>query len=105
MLIVDTGVLVAAADRNDPDYHACSDLLETDDGPLVTTELVIAEAAHLIDRQVGAVGEIALYTSIVEQTLAIESLIGTDWQTRSRAGRPLPRSAPRWHRRQRRRHR
>ena len=44
MLIVDTGVLVAAADRNDPDYHACSDLLETDEGPLVTTALVIAEA-------------------------------------------------------------
>lgn len=80
MLIVDTGVLVAAADRNDPDYHACSDLLETDDGPLVTTALVIAEAAHLIDRQVGAVGEIALYTSIVEQTIAIESLTGSDWQ-------------------------
>ena len=53
MLIIDTGVLVAAADRNDPDYDACSDLLETDDGPLVTTALVIAEAAHLIDRQVG----------------------------------------------------
>lgn len=47
MLIVDTGVLVAAADRNDPDFGGCSLLLETDDGPLITTAMVIAEAAHL----------------------------------------------------------
>ena len=35
MLIVDTGVLVATADRNDNDHQACRTLLETDDGPLI----------------------------------------------------------------------
>ena len=79
MLIVDSGVLVAAADRNDPDFAACSSLLETDDGPLVTTAMVVAEAAYLIDRQVGHAGEVALYTSIIEQALAVEAMTGADW--------------------------
>jgi hypothetical protein len=45
VLIVDTGPLVAAADRADKDDAACRALLEDDEGPLITTGLVIAEAA------------------------------------------------------------
>jgi predicted nucleic acid-binding protein len=45
VLIVDTGPLVATADRADKDHTACRDLLEGDQGPLVTTAMVIAEAA------------------------------------------------------------
>ncbi len=57
MLIVDTGPLVATADRADKDHEACRQLLESDEGPLVTTAMVIAEAAYLIDRQLGAKAE------------------------------------------------
>lgn len=64
MLIVDTGPLVATADRADRDHEACRELLETDEGPLVTTAMVIAEAAYLIDRQLGAKAEASLYTSM-----------------------------------------
>ena len=70
--------------KNDADFAACSSLLETDDGPLVTTAMVVAEAAYLIDRQVGPAGEVALYTSIIEQALAVEAMTGADW-TRVRA--------------------
>ncbi len=80
MLIVDTGVLVATADRNDNDHQACRTLLETDDGPLITTAMIIAEAAYMIDRQVGPAGELALYDSIIDGTLRIETLTSTDWQ-------------------------
>jgi uncharacterized protein len=80
VLIVDTGVLVATADRNDPDHAACRTLLEEDDGPLVTTGLVVAEAAYLIHRQVGPDGEVALYTSIIDGAVVVEPLIGTDWR-------------------------
>jgi uncharacterized protein len=37
VLIVDTGPLVATADRADKDHEACRQLLESDEGPLVTT--------------------------------------------------------------------
>jgi hypothetical protein len=48
---VDTGPLVATADRADRDYAACRTLLEGDEDPPVTTAMVIAEAACVIDRQ------------------------------------------------------
>ena len=66
MLIVDTGPLVATADRGDRDHVACRELLESDEGPLVTTAMVIAEAAYLIDRQLGAKAE----ASSVQRKLA-----------------------------------
>jgi predicted nucleic acid-binding protein len=37
VLVVDTGPLVATADRADKDHAACRELLEGDEGPLVTT--------------------------------------------------------------------
>jgi predicted nucleic acid-binding protein len=49
---VDTGVLLAA-DRSDPAHESCRDLLESHPGPLITTELVLAETGWLLDRQLG----------------------------------------------------
>jgi predicted nucleic acid-binding protein len=69
VLIVDTGPLVATADRADKDHEACRQLLESDEGPLVTTAMVIAEAAYLIDRQLGAKAEASLYASIIDGQL------------------------------------
>jgi predicted nucleic acid-binding protein len=60
VLIVGTGPLVATADRADKDHAVCRALLESDDGPLLTTALVIAEAACLIDRQLGPKAEASL---------------------------------------------
>ena len=54
MLLVDTGVLVAATDRPDRHHQACARLIEDDPGPLVTTTLVIAECVYLIERELGS---------------------------------------------------
>lgn len=80
MLVVDTGPLVATADRADKHHQLCRDLLEGDVGPLVTTPLVVAEAAYLIDRQLGPAAEAALYTAILEGALRIEDLAPGDWR-------------------------
>jgi uncharacterized protein len=79
VLLVDTGVLVAAADTDDAHHQACKALLETDPGPLVTNALVIAEAAYLIDRQLGPEAEAALFESIAEGSLRVEDLEQDDW--------------------------
>ena len=79
MLIIDTGPLVATADRSDKDHAACRALLEGDEGPLHTTAMVIAEAAYLIDRQLGASAEAALYDSILNGELKVDSLDDSDW--------------------------
>ena len=80
MLIVDTGVLVAAADRSDPQHESCAALVSDESSTLTTTAMVIAEAAYLIDRQVGPDGEVALYTSIVDGALVVEVLTSDDWR-------------------------
>ncbi len=80
MLIVDTGPLVAVADRADKDHAACQELLEDDEGPLVTTGLVIAEAAYLINRQLGPAAEAALYSSIIDGDLEVAALGRADWE-------------------------
>src|SRR5260370_1386426 len=79
VLAVDPGPLVATADRADKDHAACRALLEGDEGPLVTTALVIAEAAYLIDRQLGPAAEASLYASITGGQLEVASLDRDDW--------------------------
>lgn len=79
-LIVDTGILVAAADRTDPRHRQRAELLEQDDGPLITTAMVIAETAYLLERDLGVDAEIALYDSIIDGALLVETLIGDDWR-------------------------
>jgi len=80
VLLVDTGVLVAAADTSDSHHHACRAVLEGDPGPLVTNALVIAEAAYLLDRHLGPAAEAALFDSIIDGTLRVENLQAVDWE-------------------------
>ena len=80
MLIVDTGPLVALGDSKDPDHDACLELLSTEAGPLLTTGMVIAEAAYLLARQVGTDGELALYADIASGLFTVELLTLGDWQ-------------------------
>lgn len=44
-MIFDTGPLVAAAVRTDPDHDRCRELLETHPGELIVPVLVVAEVA------------------------------------------------------------
>ena len=79
MLVVDTGVIVAAADRADRHHGASAGIISDNSGSLVTTALVIAEAAYLLDRELGPHAEAALYTSIIDGELSVESLGPRDW--------------------------
>ncbi len=78
MLIVDTGVLLAAADRNDPDHDACARLLESHNGELVTTPLVVAETGYLIARQLGANAEARFFRLVAAGEISMEVLSGDD---------------------------
>lgn len=78
MLIVDTGVLLAAADVSDPDHEACAELISGESGPLVTTALVVAETAYLIRRQLGPAAESAFFRAVASRELEIETLTTED---------------------------
>lgn len=79
MLIVDTGVLVAAADRSDPRHESCAALLEDEAEPLVTTAMVVAETAYLLDRELGPHVEALFYDAIIEGQLQVADLSLPDW--------------------------
>lgn len=79
MLVVDTGVLVAATDRTDRHHQHCIALLDVEPGPLVTTAMVIAECAYLIERELGSTAEATLYQAIRDGALVVEPLTGSDW--------------------------
>lgn len=79
MLVVDTGVFVAAADLDDRHHHVCAALIETHPGPLVTTALVITEAGWLIRRQLDITTEAAFYQAIADGGIDIVDLTGADW--------------------------
>ena len=79
MLLVDTGPLLAVADRSDAHHEACRQLLEAEPGPLVTSGMVIAEAAYLICRQLGPRAEAQLYQALAASELVVEHLAGPDW--------------------------
>jgi uncharacterized protein len=70
---------VAAADRADKDHAACRALLEDDEGPLVTSAMVLAEAAYLICRQLGPDAEAALYATILGGQLEVDGPQLGDW--------------------------
>lgn len=77
MLIVDTGVILAAADHADPDHVTGVEVVERTD-LLVATHLVIAEAAYLIARQLGPAAEAAFFRSVAQGDVAIEALTSVD---------------------------
>lgn len=50
-MIAVAGVLLAAADRSDPDHRACAELLDTTATELRASPMVVAETAYLMGRQ------------------------------------------------------
>lgn len=79
MLVIDAGIFVAAADDNDPDHNACAELVESTSDDLVTTGLVLAEAAYLIERQLGPTAEAHFYRSVANGDIRVEPLDPADY--------------------------
>jgi predicted nucleic acid-binding protein len=63
MILVDTGPLVAAANRHDAHHRASVDALATAKGPRLVPGLVIAEVAYLLARDAGPAVEAAFLRS------------------------------------------
>lgn len=78
MLVLDTGPLVAAANRADLDHRACARLLATDPGPLVVSPLVVAEASYLIGKYLGPRADAALLGALATERYRIEALTPAD---------------------------
>jgi hypothetical protein len=77
MILVDTGPLVAAANRKDADHDASVNALAEAQAPRLVPGMVIAEVAYLLARDAGAAVEAAFlrsfgagFVTLVESTVA-----------------------------------
>ena len=73
-LIIDAGGLYAQADRADPAHAAVIDILKEEQGPLVTSEVAVAEADYLILTRLGIDVELAFLDDLAEGTFLVECL-------------------------------
>lgn len=64
MIVVDTNVLVALADRRDAHHVRCRNWLADCDDRLIVLPTVLAEACYMIDKYLGAAAEAAFLDSV-----------------------------------------
>jgi predicted nucleic acid-binding protein len=82
LIVVDTGPLVAAADRDDEHNRACTDLLtglHLAGRQILVPAPVVAEVGYLLGRAGGARVEAGFLRSIVERTFAVVDLQVVDY--------------------------
>lgn len=75
--VVDTGPLVAAANRADPAHHACVEALKAPDYVLVIPALCVAEAVYLIGRRQGPQVEAAFLRGL--KGFDVQAPTGAEW--------------------------
>lgn len=79
MLLIDTGIFVAVADRDEPHHIACANLLRTR-SDLAVTATVIPEAAWLIETRLGPAAEGRFLTLVTSPRFTIIDPIDVDYQ-------------------------
>lgn len=79
MLLVDTGVFVSVADRNEPRHPECVELFRSR-RDLTVCASVIPEAAWLIETRLGPAAEARFLALVTSDRFTIVDLTGTDYQ-------------------------
>lgn len=79
MIVVDTGVLLGAADADDQDYQRCSALLRARRGELNVPAPVIVETAWQIERNLGPTAEARFLGLITAGQLEVVDLAVADY--------------------------
>lgn len=73
-IVVDASALYAQIDRDEPLHEPVTDILRTDPGPFVTTEMVVAEVDHLVLARFDTAVELDFLTDLVDGTFSVECL-------------------------------
>lgn len=79
MVLVDTGVIFGAVDRDDPRHSECAEVLEGHTGELLVPVPVIVESAWLIESRLGPTSEADFLRAVNAGELERVDLAGEDW--------------------------
>jgi predicted nucleic acid-binding protein len=80
LLLVDTNVWLAAADRSSRDHVACVEVLRQRAGELASTVPVIAETAWLLLDRGGAQAQLRFLATVASNQVTVVDLATPDWQ-------------------------
>jgi predicted nucleic acid-binding protein len=80
VLLVDTGVFLAAANRREAQHAACVKVMSTHRDELAATTPAIAESAWLIERRLGAAAEAAFLRLITTGAVHVVDLAADDYE-------------------------
>lgn len=82
MIVCDTGPLVAAAIRRDPDYYRCTEMftgLHLANRPLIVPSPIIAEVGYLLARYGSAQIEAGFLRTVAEGSFVATELTSADY--------------------------
>jgi uncharacterized protein len=80
VIVVDTGVIFAAADADDPRHGECAELLDSlVSTPLGVTVPVVVESAWLIESRLGPAAEASFLRSLSVGEIGRLDMTDTDW--------------------------
>lgn len=71
-LLMDTGVLVAMLDKDDPHHAAARELLEKEKGPFIVPSAVLPEVCYLAHKYLGSAAEQAFVSSLAAEELPVD---------------------------------
>jgi hypothetical protein len=80
VILVDTGIFISAADRDEPRHLACAELLRSH-GDLAITASVVPEAAWMIERRLGPRAEARFLALVISERLELVDLVLDDYRT------------------------
>jgi predicted nucleic acid-binding protein len=78
MILCDTSGLLALLDRGEPDHRAVQTAAAAADGPLLVTDLVLAETDYLVLRRLGSRAERAFVDQLIEGVFLREAVSSDD---------------------------
>ncbi len=78
VLVVDAGALYALADADEPRHEVVAEILRSERGELVTSELAVAEADYLILDRLGVDVELAFLGDLASGAVQVECLSRAD---------------------------
>jgi predicted nucleic acid-binding protein len=79
VLLVDTGIFIAAGDRNEPRHHACADLLRSR-SDLAIVAPAVADTSWLIEDRLGPKAEASFLRLVTSDRFDIVDLVASDYE-------------------------
>ena len=79
-VVVDTGVLLAAADADDDDHEVCARLLREHRGKLWVPAPVIPKCAWQVERNVGSAAEAAFLRHMASERRYQQAAVPFEWK-------------------------